>query len=799
MPGIIEGYNYDIFISYRQKDNKGEKWVSQFVEALKAELESTFKEEISVYFDVNPHDGLLETHDVDESLKEKLKCLILIPIISRTYCDPKSFAWEHEFKAFVEQASQDEYGLKVKLPNGNVAGRVLPVLIHDLDAADSGECETLLGGVLRGIEFIYREPGINKPLTPDDDEKKNLNNTKYRLQINKTANAIKELITAIESYGRNSETLLQNKREYTPDDKNRRLKFVLPASIFALILVICAFLFLPKLFKSENETVKSIAVLPFKLLSDEPEKQFLADGMMEAITLHLSKINDLRVMSRTSVEQYRGTTKTIRIIGRELDVEYVLEGSFQKIGDDTKLIVQLIKANEESHVWANEFNGKWSDVFLLQSEVSQQIARELMVVLTPEEVEKMGESPTGNLDAYQAFLRGRYYAGQPHFSAGNWNLALQNYQDAAAIDTTFALAFGELAHAHARLIYLRQDMSESRYKMADNAALKALKFGSGQARVHLALGYYYLYAYRDHEQALRHLEIAEKELPGNVDIMVEKADIIVTLGRWDEFIRLLERAGKLSPNDAGIPSELAMGYWYTRRYNKAVETSDKAIALSPASTWPYLYKVFAYWSWKGSCKESRDVIQFIDKSHEWYLFTLYWQEVGDGNYQEALNLMSDTSTVWGTLTKMWAIPKTMMSAFVYDYLHKPELSANCYAAAAKVLEKRVAEVPADPRYHSSLGIAYASFGKKEEAIREGIRAVELLPVSKDAVYGISPLLDLALIYTMTGDYGNALNQIEQLLTIPSWISTVWIEWDIRFAPLWDLPEFKRLVSEFAVK
>jgi hypothetical protein len=176
MSSIIEGYNYDIFISYRQKDNKGGRqgvplsgttqfreagWVSEFVDSLKTEIESTFKEEISVYFDINPHDGLLETHDVDESLKEKLKCLVFIPIISRTYCDPKSFAWEHELKAFVEQASKDQFGLKVKLPNGNVANRVLPVRVHDLDNTDIKECESVLGGFLRGVDFIYKSPGVN--------------------------------------------------------------------------------------------------------------------------------------------------------------------------------------------------------------------------------------------------------------------------------------------------------------------------------------------------------------------------------------------------------------------------------------------------------------------------------------------------------------------------------------------------------------------------------------------------------------------------------------------------------------
>src|SRR5512136_1668767 len=155
MSSIIEGYNYDIFISYRQKDNKGDRWVSEFVEALKTELESTFKEEISVYFDINPHDGLLETHDVDESLKEKLKCLVFIPVISRTYCDPKSFAWEHEFKEFVRQASRDPFGLKIKLPNGNVANRVLPVRIHDLESEDVKLFEEVTGAHMRPLDFVF--------------------------------------------------------------------------------------------------------------------------------------------------------------------------------------------------------------------------------------------------------------------------------------------------------------------------------------------------------------------------------------------------------------------------------------------------------------------------------------------------------------------------------------------------------------------------------------------------------------------------------------------------------------------
>jgi len=199
MPAIIKGYNYDIFISYRQKDNKHDGWVTEFADNLKGELESTIKEEISVYFDINPHDGLLETHDVNASLTGKLKCLIFIPIISRTYCDPKSYAWDHEFKAFIEQASKDQFGLKVTLPNGNVANRVLPILIHELDVADKKECETVLGGVLRGVEFIYKSPGVNRPLrSVEDNPHDNLNRTIYRDQINKVANAVSEIISGLQ-------------------------------------------------------------------------------------------------------------------------------------------------------------------------------------------------------------------------------------------------------------------------------------------------------------------------------------------------------------------------------------------------------------------------------------------------------------------------------------------------------------------------------------------------------------------------------------------------------------------------
>jgi eukaryotic-like serine/threonine-protein kinase len=201
MASIIQDFEYDIFISYRQKDNKYDGWVTEFILNLKKELEATFKEDISIYFDENLHDGLLETHNVNKSLEGKLKCLIFIPIISQTYCDPKSFAWQHEFLVFSKIASEDKFGRTVKLANGNMADRILPIRIHDLDAEDVQVYEGATNTVLRPVDFIYRLPGVNRQLRAKDDEQlKSPNQILYRDQINKVAHAIKDIITGLKNF-----------------------------------------------------------------------------------------------------------------------------------------------------------------------------------------------------------------------------------------------------------------------------------------------------------------------------------------------------------------------------------------------------------------------------------------------------------------------------------------------------------------------------------------------------------------------------------------------------------------------
>jgi TolB-like protein len=372
MPSIIKSYEYDIFISYRQKDNKHDGWVTEFVDNLRGELESTFKEEVSVYFDINPHDGLLETHDVDASIKDKLKCLIFIPIISRTYCDPKSFAWENEFKVFVELASQDQSGLKIKLPNSNVASRVLPIRIHDLENADIKLYESILGGVLRGIEFIYKEPGVNRPLTPYDDEKININKTRYRNQINKVALAIKEIISAL-------------KKE--PVDSG-----ISQEEIVSIV-------------EKPVVSEKSIIVLPFENISSDTEQEYFSDGLTEEIITDLSQISDLLVISRSSAMTFKGTKKTIPEIAQKVNVRYVLEGSVRKAGSSLRITAQLIDSFTDTHIWTEKYNGILDDVFDIQEKVSWSIADALKIKLSSKEKEKIHERPIDNVFAYDCYKR----------------------------------------------------------------------------------------------------------------------------------------------------------------------------------------------------------------------------------------------------------------------------------------------------------------------------------------------------------------------------------------------------------
>jgi TolB-like protein/tetratricopeptide (TPR) repeat protein len=421
MPALVPGYEYDVFISYRQKDNKGERWVTHFVQALKLELEATFKQDVSIYFDESPHDGLHENHEVDGSLREKIKSLVFIPILSQTYCDPNSFAWKHEFLAFRDHAVSDSLGLKVKVANGNIASRILPVRIHDLDAADAKLFEQETGMTIRSVDFAYKSSGVNRPLTSGDKREDNVNHTVYRDQINKVANAIKELIVAIghpESLSAVGPPSPNSKEggPTIPSDTNRSRKFIWTISaLLALIVLIGLWWFVrhPK----RGVVDKSIAVIPFANLSNDKDQEYFSDGMTEDILSHLSKIADLQVKSRTSTLKYKGTTKSIAEIGAELGVGTILEGSVRKADGKVRIVVQLVEVGKDIDLWSETYDRDMSDVLNLQRDIAVEIARQLEARLTEQEDKIISHPASTDVTAYDYYLKAKQIHNE--FDANN--------------------------------------------------------------------------------------------------------------------------------------------------------------------------------------------------------------------------------------------------------------------------------------------------------------------------------------------------------------------------------------------
>jgi tetratricopeptide (TPR) repeat protein len=591
MASILPGYEYDIFISYRQKDNKHDGWVTEFVDNLKGELESTFKEEISVYFDINPHDGLLETHDVDASLKEKLKCLVFIPIISRTYCDPKSFAWEHELKAFVDQASNDQYGLKVKLPSGNVASRVLPIRIYDLNNTDIKLCETVLGGVLRGIEFVYAEPGVNRPLKPDDDEKINLNRTKYRNQINKVGNAIEEIISGLKT--ESGKEIIQQK-EPSKEVKNEERKEVqkkphrsnniklLIGSILLAVLIIAGILVYPKLFKGSGKTnvEKSIALMPFKNLTGNVSNDFLAEMHHEASYQELGKISQvkaLRIVGSRTTSALEKDRMSLSRIAREARVDYLIEGSVLGSGGLEEIMIRLIQIfPEERPILVNNYSINRINIHVVHKTIAEQVAQKIGLDLLPQDLVKLSQPCLVNPQSIEAYTRGMSEIEKTTREGRIKGLEYLHEAVRIAPEDAFAnagLALGYLTIAHSPL-----DPGDALIK-GEEYALKAMKLDSTIAEVHAALAQAYLYKSWKFEEAEKHFKRA-LELNPNLDMAhYHYAWGLYLWDRMDEAIAEHKLAQKYDPYNPLHTAWLGGLYNYDGRYEEAIREAFKSLEI----------------------------------------------------------------------------------------------------------------------------------------------------------------------------------------------------------------------------
>ena len=469
MPSLIPGYEYDIFISYRQKDNKHDGWVTRFVENLKGEIEATFKEDISVYFDENPHDRLQETHNVDKSLEGKLKCLILIPILSQTYCDPNSFAWQYEFLPFLRMAEKDHFGKDIKLRSGNVASRILPIRIHDLEPEDVKLFEKETGSVLRAMDFVFKtSSGVNRPLKANEDHPQdNLNKTFYSDQINKAANAIKEIILGLKKESVESveektqlkelhEDVKKEEKNQMPEKalaKSTKGKLLSGIVISAIIFIIIAVWIIPKIFHTGKNNIDrnpdgriSIAVNNFNNSSNDTSLTSLKIGIADLLRNDLAGSKELLVQnSQTMFELYSSMGQThnasiVPSISREAAIKLragtYVTGSFQKFGDTILILAELNDTRTEEVLWSGKIKGiseKYADMTF---SLSAQLKNFLEINVLKQKINpELRDAFTNSSEAYR-----KYIEGMQSLMKENNLSAIQSFQEAYQEDTTFSLA-----------------------------------------------------------------------------------------------------------------------------------------------------------------------------------------------------------------------------------------------------------------------------------------------------------------------------------------------------------------------
>ncbi|HTE34318.1 MAG TPA: hypothetical protein VK666_28255 [Chryseolinea sp.] len=543
MPSLIPGFEYDIFISYRHKDNKGDRWVTDFVIALKAELEATFKEEISVYFDENAADGILETYHVSKSLEGKLKCLILIPVISQTYCDPQSFAWQHEFCAFNKSVSEDAFGRDIKLSNGNVASRIVPVKIHEIDSTDQNLIKNEIGDVLRSVDFIFRSPGVNRPLKANDLRTENDNRIYYRDQINKVANTVKQIVAAMRSPTKLVQVSSPTSHLSVKGIKTTKKPIIVIGTLLLLSILLIGYYL--STVKKQQYLDKSIAVLPFLDLSQEHDQEYFSDGMMEEILNHLAKIKDLRVISRTSSMQYKGTKIALSEIAAKLGVASILEGSVRKSGERVRISVQLIDAVNESTLWSEDYDRELQDIFAVQSEVSIRVAETLKTKLTQQEKESLSKSYTVNPQAYKYYLKGRFFWDKR--TRQSFDSAEVYFKRAIEIDPQYALAYAGVADCYS--IDLNDAPELQDVLIAKSYVAKALALDSTLGEAWTTMGI--IRSAREYD--------------------------------WEGSKKIFEKAIRLNPNYPPVYLFYGNVFFYTGDLQRGIKENKKALDLDPLS------------------------------------------------------------------------------------------------------------------------------------------------------------------------------------------------------------------------
>ena len=561
---------------------------------------------------------------------------------------------------------------------------------------------------------------------------------------------------------------------------------------FVLIVAIGVGIFLRYVVTGEREHIlkrKMLAVLPFENLGSQ-EDDYFADGITDAITARLVGIHGLGVIARTSSVQYKGSDKSAQTIGKELGVDYILEGTIQRERpmDPTsrvRVIPQLVSVSDETHLWAGTYDEDMTEVFGVQSEIAERVARALDITLLDPERRSLEAKPTDNLEAYEFYLRGNDYYNRKYIEKDT-RIAKQMYEKAVELDPSFAVAWAALSKAQVWLSW------QYRYKdeipKAKASADRALQLDPDLPEARMALGYYYYYSSREYDKALEQFAIVQRQQPSNAEVIAAIGWIRRRQGKWEDAVAHVKEALELNPRVHGWTYSLGRTYLHMRQYQEAEYYLDRAIALLPSASRSYFTKADVYIVGFGDLERAREAIEEGIGNVGLQDFTSYRRriEILSRNYEKALEIAeSDTAL----LNRYYNLGRT------YSLLGQDGKSKTYLDSARVQYEELVQEEPDNPFYHTRLGNIYAGLDLKDKAIQEGKKAVELLPLKKDALAGPRFISSLAFTYLLVGEYDLAIDQLELLFSIPSGVSAWTLKLHPFFDPLRDHPRFQKLVAE----
>ena len=548
-----------------------------------------------------------------------------------------------------------------------------------------------------------------------------------------------------------------------------------------------------------------IAVLPFENLSGQKERGVFVDGVQDDILTKLAKIADLKVISRTSVMDYRGK-RNMRQIGDELRVSHVLEGSVRRVGARLHMNTQLIDTRTDTHIWAEQYDRDLNDLFTIQSEIAQKVAQQLHAKISAAEKLAIERRPTGDLVAFDLYSRASHMFPETSFGGGmaNFGQAIDLLNQAVARDPSFFDAYCQLAWAHDELYFSGLDHTPARLASAEAAIQAAFRLRPDDGETHLARAWNLYHGHLDYDGALAELEVARQTLPNDSGLFEAMGFVQRRQGRWEESTRNLERAIELDPRNVNTLYQLGLSYGGFRRYAEQKSKFDRILTIEPNNLEAKAERAFVDVNWKA---DTGPLHQLIDEmratspaalpkiAESWLLCALAERDVAAA--KEAL-IASDESALGGDA---FYFTRPFVEGVIARMTNDEQQAQLAFAAARAEQEKTVRAQPDYGPALCELGVIDAALGRKEEALREGRRAVELLPVGKDPINGMLMIKYLAMIAAWVGEKDLACEQIITVVRSPT--GGLLSYGELKLMPFWDPlrgePCFEEIVASLAPK